>query len=132
MEKRIAKQIEPDGRQPLELARTKSFSYSTFNLQALTELATLGEQVDVDLWHFQTKDGRCIRRALDFLIPFALGEKQWPYRQIEPIKGTDLAGILLQAASAYKNEIYAADARRLAGYSHSATLILLKAVQKTE
>jgi hypothetical protein len=132
MEKRIAKQIEPDGKQPLELARTKSFSYSAFNLQALAELATLGDQVNVDLWHFQTKDGRSVRRALDFLIPYALGENQWPYKQIEPIKGTDLAGILLQAASAYKDEAYAADAKRLAGDSHNANLILLKAAEKTE
>ena len=131
-EKRIARQIEPDGRQPLELARTKSFSYSAFNLRALTELATLGEQVDVDLWHFQTKDGRSIRGAVDFLIPYALGEKQWPYKQIEPIQGTDLASILFKAASVYKDQNYAADAKRLADGSHNVSLLLLEAAEKGE
>lgn len=131
-EKRIATQIEPDGRQPLELARTKSFSYSAFNLRALTELATLGNQVGVDLWHFQTKDRRGIRRALDYLLPYALGEKEWKDKQIEPIKAEDLAAPLLEAAQAYKDPRYEADAKKLAGNSRSANLVLLQAGEKTD
>lgn len=126
-EKRIVVQIEPDGKQPLELARTKSFGYSVFNLRALTELADLGERAGVDLWHFQTSDGRSIRRALDFLVPYASGEKSWPYKQIKPIKPEELGILLLRASVAYKDPQYEAEGRRMVATSSNVVLMLLEA-----
>src|SRR6266571_1311206 len=98
-EKRIATQVEPDGRQPLELARTKAWSYSNGNLDGLMELATLGERVGVDLWNFQTKDGRSIRKALDFLTPIALGESKWQYQELGGLKPESLFPLMRRAAA---------------------------------
>jgi hypothetical protein len=100
-EKRIARQIQPDGRQPLELARTASFSYSLFNLRALMDLASLARNAGVDLWHYQTPDGRSILKATEFMAPYADPHKEWPYQQIHPVNHNDLGGLLLRAAAEY-------------------------------
>ena len=98
--KRITRHVEPDGRQPAELARTKPFGYSTFNLQALFTLATLGQTVNVDLWRYETEDGRSLRKALDFLADYADPEKAWPYRDLK-FDRTLLIPLLQQGAAVY-------------------------------
>ena len=119
---RIAAQIEADGRQPRELERTRSWHYSEFNLAAFMDLATLGERVGVDLWSYRTADGRSIRRAVDFLVPYAAGERRWTFDQITPFDPAALHVILRRGAAAWKAPHYAALARRIGG--RRPTLIL--------
>src|SRR5437588_5740430 len=107
-QKRIATQIEPDGRQPLELARTKAWSYSNGNLDGLMLLATLGERVGVDLWNYQTSDGRGIRKALDFLTPVALSERKWQYQELSGVKPESLFPLMRRAANVYRDKQYQA------------------------
>jgi hypothetical protein len=100
--KRIAIQIEADGRQPLELARTRAWGYSVGNLDGLMLLARLGENVGVDLWSYTTRDGRSIRKALEFLIPFALGQK-WTYQQLGAWPPQQLFPLIRRAADHYND-----------------------------
>ena len=104
---RIGVQVEPDGKQPLELVRTASFSYSCFNLLALSTLAGLSEHAGVDLWHHKTADGRSIRTALDFLVPY-LGKnpKPWTLQQIHESKPDEVLPVLRAAALATGDDRY--------------------------
>jgi hypothetical protein len=107
-QKRIALQVEPDGRQPLELVRTEAWSYSVGNLDGLMMLARLGESVGVDLWNFQTADGRGIRRALEYLMPFALDNRKWPDQQLGEWQPQTLFPLMRRAALHYQDQKYQA------------------------
>ena len=102
--KRIALQIEPDGRQPLELVRTRAWGYSCGNLDGLMLLARLSENVAVDLWNYRTTDGRSIRKALEFLVPFALGQK-WTYQQLGEWPPQQLYPLMRRASEHYKDKV---------------------------
>jgi hypothetical protein len=105
--RRIGVQIQPDGKQPLELARTASFSYSCFNLRALSALAGLGEHAGVDLWKHRSADGRSLVAALDFLVPY-LGKnpKPWTMQQIHESNDDDVLPVLRAAALATADDRY--------------------------
>ena len=106
--KRLGVQIEPDGKQPLELERTAAFGYSHFNLEALFTLATMSEYIGVDLWHCQLADGQpALATALNFLLPYVADPpKPWPYAQIKHFSRTEFAPLLRLAAIAYQEPKY--------------------------
>jgi hypothetical protein len=126
-QKRIAKQIEPDGSQPLELARTKAWSYSVMNLRGLMQLATLGTRVRVDLWNYETKDGRSIRRALDFLYPYSIGER-WNHQQIGEWQPEILFPGMRMAAAHYSDEKFKSMQTKIPNVAPSARDFLYSAL----
>lgn len=105
----ILNQIDPDGSQPYELKRTKSFNYSVFNLQAFFLLAEMGKNAGVDLYSFASATGSSLRKAVDFVAPFVDSTKQWPYQELGSISaGKFWLGELLRIASIrYQDDKYA-------------------------
>ena len=108
--KRIGLQIQADGQQPMEEERTKSFGYCVFNVDALMQLATLGDEVGVDLWGYTSPAGGSIRKALDYLIPFAADPKAWGHENIAGMTPDALRAPLLMAAVHYRSVAYKEDA----------------------
>lgn len=100
-ETRLFTQIEPDGKQPLELERTTAFGYTLFNLGHMLEMAQIARSMDMDIYHAASKDGRSITAAIRFILPY-IGKPQseWPYQQIkEWEKKQDEATWMLRKAS---------------------------------
>jgi len=124
--RRIAVQIEPDGREPLELARTKAWGYSTMSLDALCRLATFGDVVGVDLWNFKTADGRSIRAAIDFLVPYAADKKAWDFQEIAGFHADAMTPTLLRAAKVYHDPKYAALAQQIGSGRDDVETLLLR------
>jgi hypothetical protein len=108
--KRIDGQIDAEGKQPLELERTNALGYSTFNLAAQFELAALAEKTGVDLWHYKNPLGVGLRDALNWLQPYALGEKPFAYQQISGYNKNEIYVVLLKAAKKYNDPKYLAAA----------------------
>ena len=101
LEGRLMAQVAADGRQPHELARTRSFTYSLINLSGLLALAELGRRAGIDYWgypamHGQPGVGR-LRAAIDHLAPYADPHRPWPHQQISPLKRSWLFTFLRQA-----------------------------------
>ncbi|SEG74009.1 Alginate lyase [Actinacidiphila yanglinensis] len=80
---RIDPQIAADGSLPRELARTRSWHYSTFCLVAFTRLALVGRQVGVDLWAYRNPAGAGIPDAVRHLLPAATGRAPWPHPELD-------------------------------------------------
>ena len=96
-----------------ELNRTRSLSYICFHIYAMFNLASMGEQVGIDLWNYRTIDGRGLELAIEYLNKYAgiENKKQWPYKEIEGTKGDwwdpyfdMLPSVLFHAAKVYQNE----------------------------
>ncbi|HVC48042.1 MAG TPA: alginate lyase family protein [Terracidiphilus sp.] len=73
-------QIAANGSFPLELARTKPYSYSLFNLDVLGICAQVLSTPLEDVWTYRLPDGRGLRSCFQFLFPYIRDKKRWPYR----------------------------------------------------
>jgi hypothetical protein len=76
----IPRQIAPNGSFPLELARTKPYGYSLFNLDAIATCCQVLSTMSDNLWTFSTPNGRGVAQAIGFMYPYIRNKDTWPYR----------------------------------------------------
>lgn len=75
----LPNQMETDGSFPLELARTKPYGYSLFNLDAMAMLCQVLSDSTDNLWEFTTPDGKSIKKGIEFMYPFVQDKNSWTY-----------------------------------------------------
>jgi hypothetical protein len=70
-------QMAADGSFPKELARTKPYGYSLFQLDVMAMLAEALTTPRENMWTFTTPDGRGMRKALAYMVPFIKDKRSW-------------------------------------------------------
>jgi hypothetical protein len=110
---RIESQIKADGSQPFELERTKSWDYVNMNLDGYFLVAQLAENSAVNLWQYDTKEGKNIKNCVDWMLPYLKNEKKWEYEQIKNVSYAETVRILKLASQKYSNPVYDAMAKTI-------------------
>lgn len=99
---RLFAQVEPDGAQPRELARTLAFHYSVYNIRFMVDMCATARSRHREFYKEVSPDGRSLYKAIDYLVPY-MDKKvtDWPYQQISGWEGAiqHLCNELLRVAS---------------------------------
>ena len=81
--RRFAAQIEPDGKMPLELARTMAIHYSLANIRAYCVLANMAESNGHPEFYKDSSDGGkgLLRSAIDYIYQYVINPESFPYKE---------------------------------------------------
>jgi hypothetical protein len=102
---RVDAHITPEGKQPRELARTKSWSYSCFNLKNICKGAVMARSLGIDLWNHEGEGGRgSLRKAMLYLVPFLKKPEEWSEKQITKFDSKEARYWLDVGAVVYEEE----------------------------
>jgi hypothetical protein len=63
----------------------------------------------------RSSHGRSLRQGVEYLIPFATGERSFPYEQITGFRACALHPVLRQAAAGWREPRYRDLARQIGG-----------------
>jgi hypothetical protein len=102
---RLDAHITPEGKQPRELARTKSWSYSCFNLKNISKGSVMARSLGIDLWNHEGEGGRgSLKKAMLYLVPFLKNPENWPEKQITKFDSKEARYWLDVGAAVYDEE----------------------------
>lgn len=114
----LPNQMGDDGSFPLELARTKPYGYSLFNLDAFMTCAEILSDETENLYEFSTNDGKNMKLGAEYLYPFIIDKSSWElkpdvmYWTEWPVRHS----WLLFAGKAYNNKAFIKTWQTLDGY----------------
>ncbi len=108
----LPSQIHPDGSAPREELRTRSLTYSSFNLEAYSTTCRIAQVNGEDLWSAAGKKGVTIATVIDYLVPFLQDPKGWSKEQIIEFQNNGLYSVAF-AGMGLKNPQYVALYRKL-------------------
>lgn len=80
---RLDGQIASDGSTPEETRRAESAMYTLWNLKGLSDLAVMAGKFGIDLWNHPDAANAKLKKAGEFLLPYATGAAQWTFGQQE-------------------------------------------------
>jgi hypothetical protein len=106
------RQIRSDGSAPREEARTKSLSYSAFNVEAYSVICRIAQVNGADLWDAKTRGKATIATVIDYLMPYLADPRKWTKEQIDTVQ-TDGLYFLAFAGMGLKKPEYIALYRKL-------------------
>ncbi|MDR3339813.1 MAG: alginate lyase family protein [Candidatus Symbiothrix sp.] len=75
----LPRQMSEDGSFPEEISRTKPYSYSLFNIDALVIICRILSCPDDNLWEYTTDKGINLKKGIDFIFPYIQDKSLWPY-----------------------------------------------------
>ena len=105
----IPNQVAPDGSLPAELARTISYHYSNYTLNAMVILCIIADGFGTDLWNYTCDGERGMKKCIEFFKGFYANPTLWRHEQI---KGQDSlfkeSFAMKKAASVYSDKAIAA------------------------
>lgn len=118
-------QMANDGSFPQEIARTKPYGYSIFNLDAFMTTAEILSDETENLYEFATPEGLNMKLGAEYLYPFIKNKESWPYKpdvmywEEWPVRQP----FLLFAGKAYQNQDYIELWKTLEGYPKTGEVI---------
>jgi len=75
----LGPQMTQEGTFPKELERTRPYSYSLFTLEGMATICEVLTDDNVNMWDMATSDGKTVRKAFEFLVPYIADKSKWPY-----------------------------------------------------
>jgi hypothetical protein len=100
--RRIPNHFDAEGKQMRELARTRSWHYSNFNLEAYSQLAKLGEKVHVDIWNHEAGNQNLLK-GYTYIAHFVDSKTPWPWKDLDKMDDKKALLSLSRAAKAWPN-----------------------------